>query len=108
MISSRDVIFDEDKFFDGKKIDLDDGIVATPDNFVHQIKLPTQALRNEVILQEDDEIHDCDFTSLPDQPLGHSDGTGREIADERLTQSMSLTEDEHMMNRLSSSSSRGP
>ena len=35
------------------------------------------------------------ITSLPDQPLGRSDGTGREIADERLTQSMSLTEDEH-------------
>ena len=51
--------------------------------------------KNEVILQEDDEIHDCDHTSLPDQPLGRSDGTGREIADERLTQSMSLTEDEH-------------
>ena len=95
VISSRDVIFDEDEFFDGRKVDLDDGLVATLDNFVHQIKLPTQALRNEVILQEDDEIHDCDHTSLPDQPLGHSDGTGREIADERLTQSMSLTEDEH-------------
>src|SRR6266481_4131332 len=35
------------------------------------------------------------ITRLPDQPLGRSDGTGREIADERLTQSMSLTEDEH-------------
>jgi Reverse transcriptase (RNA-dependent DNA polymerase) len=96
VISSRDVIFDEDKFFDGKKVDLDDGLAATLDNFVHQIKLPTQALRNEVILQEDDEIHDCDdYTSLPDQPLGHSDGKDTEIADEHLTRSMSQTEDEH-------------
>jgi len=69
VISSRDVIFDEDEFFDGTKVDLDEGMVATLDEFVHQIRLPT---RNEVILQENDEIHDCDYTSWPDQLLAHS------------------------------------
>ena len=64
-------------------------MVVTLYNFVHQILLPTQASRSEVIMQEDDEIHDCDHTSLPDQPLGHSDGKGTEIADEHLTQLMS-------------------
>jgi hypothetical protein len=98
VISSRDVIFDEDKFFDGRKADLDGGLVATLDEFVHQIRIPTQVSRNEIILQEDDEIHDCEHPSWPDQPLGHSDGMERETAlteDERLTQLMSLTEDEH-------------
>jgi hypothetical protein len=42
VISSRDVIFDEDEFFDGTKVDLDEGMVATLDEFVHQIRLPTQ------------------------------------------------------------------
>jgi hypothetical protein len=65
VISSLDAIFDEDEFFDGKKVDLDDGLVATLDNFVHQIRLPMQALRNEVILQEDDEIHHSFSVAVP-------------------------------------------
>jgi hypothetical protein len=58
-------------------VDLDDGLVATVDEFIHQIGIPifrVQASINEVILQEYDEIHNCDDTSWPDQPLGHSDG----------------------------------
>jgi hypothetical protein len=36
-ISPRDVIFDEDEFFDGKKVDLDDNLVLTLDEYVHQV-----------------------------------------------------------------------
>jgi Reverse transcriptase (RNA-dependent DNA polymerase) len=73
VISSRDVFFDEDEFFDGKKLDLDDGLAKTLDEYVHQVRIPEQASRNEVILQEDDEIVDLDPSPRPDQPDGLSD-----------------------------------
>ncbi|KAN0077681.1 hypothetical protein V8E54_005985 [Elaphomyces granulatus] len=60
-------------------------MVATLDEFVHQIRLPMQVTRNEVILQENDEIHDYDYTNWPDQLLAHSNGTDREIVDEHHT-----------------------
>jgi len=41
---------DEDEFFDGRKVNLDDGLVATLGEFVHQIRIPTQASRNEIII----------------------------------------------------------
>jgi reverse transcriptase-like protein/Pol polyprotein len=72
VISSRDVIFDEDEFFDGKKVDLDNNMVMTLDEYVHQVRLPGQASRNEVVLQEDDEIVDWDLGGS-DQPDGLSD-----------------------------------
>src|SRR5712664_4029101 len=72
VISSRDVIFDEDEFFDGKKVDLNDNLAITLDEYVHQVQLPEQASRNEVILQEDDEIVDWDLSGS-DQPDGLSD-----------------------------------
>jgi hypothetical protein len=45
------VIFDEDEFFDGKKVGLDDNLAVTLDEYIHQVSLPMQASRNEVILQ---------------------------------------------------------
>ena len=91
---SREVISTKTNFpTKGKSISTVDWLQLFIILFIYYFQRKSR--KNEVILQEDDEIHDCDHTSLPDQPLGHSDGTGREIADERLTQSMSLTEDEH-------------
>jgi len=83
VISSRDVIFDEDEFFDGKKVDLDDNLAMTLDEYVHQVQLPEQASRNEVILQEDDEIVDWDLSGS-DQPDGLSDDGEQLEIDEDL------------------------
>jgi hypothetical protein len=85
VISSRDVIFDEDEFFDGKKVDLNDNLAMTLDEYVHQVHLPEQASRNEVILQEDDEIVDWDLRGS-DQPDGLSDdGEQLEIDEDQET-----------------------
>ena len=72
VISSRGGIFDEDEFFDGKKVDLDDNLAMTLNEYVHQVRLPEQVSRNEFILQEDDEIVDWDLGGS-DQPDGLSD-----------------------------------
>ena len=85
VISSRDVIFDEDEFFDGKKVDLDDNLAMTLNEYVHQVRLPEQVSRNEVILQEDDEIVDWDLGGS-DQPDGLSDdGEQLEIDEDHET-----------------------
>src|SRR6267378_4695460 len=81
VISSRDVIFDEDEFFDGTKVDLNDNLAMTLDEYVHQVRLPEQVSRNEVILQEDDEIVDWDLGGS-DQPDGLSDD-GEQLEIER-------------------------
>ena len=101
----REVVYRE-KWFRWRRIfrrkESQSRLVAILNNFVHQILLPTQTL-----LQEDDEIHHCDQTSLPDQPLGHSNGRA-----ERLLTSVSLSR--CLWRRwaswwtLSSPSSRGP
>jgi len=83
IISSRDVIFDEDEFFDGKKVDLNDNLAMTLDEYVHQVRLPEQVSRNEVILQEDDEIVDWDLGGS-DQPDGLSDDGEQLEIDEDL------------------------
>jgi hypothetical protein len=36
VISTRDVIFDEDEFFDRRAVNLDDGLVAILNEFVHK------------------------------------------------------------------------
>jgi hypothetical protein len=83
VISSRDVIFDEDEFFDGKKVDLNDNLAMTLNEYVHQVRLPEQVSRNEVILQEDDEIVDWDLGGS-DQPDGLSDDGEQLEIDEDL------------------------
>src|ERR1700722_17505141 len=56
VISTRDVLFDEDTFFDGRKTHLNEDRIAQMDELVEKISLdPTQA-KNEKVLEEDEEI----------------------------------------------------
>jgi len=56
VISTRDVIFDETTFFDGKRTDLNAELIAELDTLIQRIELPTSQALNEAILEEDEEI----------------------------------------------------
>jgi len=56
VISTRDVIFDETKFFDGKRADLNADLIAEMDTLIQKIELPASQAFNEAILEEDEEI----------------------------------------------------
>jgi hypothetical protein len=55
-ISTRDVLFDEDTFFDGRKTDLNNDRIARMDELVAQISLEPAQAENEKLLEEDEEI----------------------------------------------------
>jgi hypothetical protein len=56
VISTRDVIFDEETFFEKKDLPSDRELIAHMDELVARVSLePTQA-KNEEILEEDEEI----------------------------------------------------
>jgi hypothetical protein len=55
VISTRDVIFDETTFFDNKRTDFLDELIAELDTLIEKIKLPDREARNEAVL-EDDEV----------------------------------------------------
>ena len=56
VISTRDVIFDEATFFDGKRTDLNAELIAEMDTLIQRIELPTSQAFNKAILKEDEEI----------------------------------------------------
>jgi hypothetical protein len=56
VISTRDVLFDEDTFFDGRKPDLNNDRIARMDELVAQISLEPAQAENEKVLEEDEEI----------------------------------------------------
>ena len=56
VISTRDIIFDEIKFFDGKRADLNAELITEMDTLIQKIKLPASQAFNEAILEEDKEI----------------------------------------------------
>jgi hypothetical protein len=58
VISTRDVIFDEKTFFNGKHANLQDELIAELDTLIERIMLPEAQTRNEALLQEDDEALD--------------------------------------------------
>ena len=56
VISTKDVIFNEAIFFDGKRTDLNVELIAEMDTLIQRIELPTSQAFNKVILEEDEEI----------------------------------------------------
>jgi hypothetical protein len=56
VISTRDVIFDETTFFDGKRTDLSDELITEMDTLIEKVKLPESQARNEALLEEDEEV----------------------------------------------------
>lgn len=56
VISTRDVIFDETSFFDGKRTDLTAELIAELDTLIERVSLPETQARNEALLEEDEEI----------------------------------------------------
>jgi transposase InsO family protein len=56
VISTRDVIFDENTFFDGK-VESDGQLLATVDDLIARIQLdPSQIKNEEILLETDDEV----------------------------------------------------
>ena len=56
VISTRDVIFDEKTFFDSKRTDLSDELIAELDTLIEKVKLPETQAINEALLEEDEEV----------------------------------------------------
>jgi GAG-pre-integrase domain len=56
VISTRDVIFDESTFFDNKRTDFSDELIAELDTLIEKIKLPDIQAKNEALLEDDEEI----------------------------------------------------
>jgi len=56
VISTRDVIFNEKTFFDGKRIDLTEDLHAELDTLIERIQLPDTQTKNEVLLEDDEEV----------------------------------------------------
>lgn len=56
VISTRDVIFDETTFFDGKRTNLSDEIITEMDALIEKVKLPESQAKNEGLLEEDEEV----------------------------------------------------
>ena len=73
VISTRDVIFDEETFFKGKRTDLQDELIAELDTLIEKIKLPEAQTKNEVLLQEDDEVpepdHEGEESEVEEEPI---------------------------------------
>ena len=63
VISTRDVIFDEDTVFDGKKEHHDNQLIAHLDELVAQITMTPTHVQNEDILESDDDVPETDSPS---------------------------------------------
>src|SRR5947209_4855021 len=75
VISTRDVIFNEKTFFEGKRTDLSEELIAELDTLVEKIKLPETQATNEALLEEDEEIleptviDEAEVESDDDEPI---------------------------------------
>ena len=56
VISTRDIICNKSIFFNGKRTDLLDKLIAKLDILIKQVKLPESQARNKALLKEDEEI----------------------------------------------------
>jgi len=63
VISTRDVIFDEDTVFDGKKSHLDSQLICHLDELVTQIEMGPTHVENEKILDSEDDVPDAELPS---------------------------------------------
>jgi hypothetical protein len=55
VISTRDVIFDESKFFNGRKKQITTLEMSELDDLVQRVELPDQVAQNEAVAEEDNE-----------------------------------------------------
>jgi transposase InsO family protein len=62
VISTRDVLFDENTFFNGKMEDFSQALIKELDELIARIELPKAQASNEKILEEDEEMLDPVFT----------------------------------------------
>ena len=74
VISTRDVIFDEHTFFDGKPDNVTPQMIAEMDSLIAKIQLPEPQAINERILEEDEEIFESSFDQnaeeeVDDEPI---------------------------------------
>lgn len=72
VISTRDVIFDEKTFFDGKRTNLSGELIAEMDELIEKIKLPEPQAINEALLEEDEEVFEptaIEEDSDDDEPI---------------------------------------
>jgi len=60
IISTRDVIFDENTRFNGKKENLADVLIKERDKLIEKIRIPEMLALNERIVQEDDDLMELD------------------------------------------------
>ena len=60
IISTRDVIFDENTRFDGKKENLADVLIKERDKLIKKIRIPEMLALNKRIVQEDDDLMELD------------------------------------------------
>jgi hypothetical protein len=60
IISTRDVIFDENTRFDGKKENLADVLIKERDELIEKIRIPEMLALNERIVQEDNDLMELD------------------------------------------------
>ena len=77
MISTRDVLFDENTFFSGKS-EVTAEAIPEVDSLMARIELPEGHVTNEVILEEDDAIE-----PLPVDPEDEEPGEGVAVFDEK-------------------------
>ena len=88
VISTRNVIFDEETFFQGEQTDPQAELIAELDTLVEKIKLPEEQTKNEALLEEDDEV------SGPDNEEAESE------ADEESLQDFNQREDLELVKAL--------
>jgi hypothetical protein len=60
IISTRDVIFDKNTRFDGKKENLADVLIKERDKLIKKIRIPKMLVLNERIVQEDNDLMELD------------------------------------------------
>ena len=56
VISTRDIIFNKTTFFNSKRINLLDKLITKIDILIEKVKLPKSQVRNEALLEEDEEV----------------------------------------------------
>ena len=56
VISTRDVLFDENTFFNGQRDKHSEELITQLNELVHEVQIPPQVAYNERILQEDEEV----------------------------------------------------
>jgi hypothetical protein len=73
VISTRDVIFDEETFFEKKDLSSDKNFIAHIDELVARVSLEPPQARNEEVLEEDEEILYPERTWESDEPNDDED-----------------------------------